>query len=103
MHSDDGRRYCNDSYGGKDFTRPFGAGETVGVGMVFAGEGVEVFFTRGGKKVGGWRLDEETDAELDWNATEGLDGSGDVYAAVGVWGGGVEVEVGEFVSEEVRE
>lgn len=103
VHSDDGRRYCNDSYGGKDFTRPFGVGETVGIGMIFStagsGSGVDVYFTRDGKKTGGWRLDEETDAELDWNATEGLDGSCDIYAAIGVWGGGIEVAVKKFVSE----
>ncbi|KAL0634851.1 hypothetical protein Q9L58_006211 [Maublancomyces gigas] len=103
VHSDDGRRYCNDSYGGKDFTQPFGAGATVGIGMVFStagpGSGVEVYFTRDGQKAGGWQLDEETDAELDWNATEGLDGSCDIYAAIGVWGGGIKVAVNKFVSE----
>lgn len=35
VHSDDGRRYCNDSYGGKDFTMPFREGEVVGIGMCF--------------------------------------------------------------------
>lgn len=103
VHSDDGRRYCNDSYGGKDFTQPFREGETVGIGMVFpaAGlnSGVEVYFTRNGQNTGGWKLDEERDAELDWNATEGLDGGCDVYAAIGVWGGGIKLGVGKFVSE----
>lgn len=99
MHSDDGRRYCNDSYGGKDFTTPFREGETVGVGMVFKCDGVEIYFVRGGERVGGWRLDEETDAELDWCATEGLDGGRDVYAAIGLWGGGIGVRVERFVSE----
>lgn len=103
VHSDDGRRYCNDSYGGKDFTAPFGAGETVGIGMIFPtagpGSGVEVYFTRNGQRAGGWRLDEETDAELDWSATEGLDGGCDVYAAVGLWGGGSKVVVKTLVSE----
>lgn len=103
VHSDDGRRYCNDSYGGKDFTRPFGKGDTVGIGMVFpiagSDSGVEVYFTRNGQTTGGWKLDEERDAELDWNATEGLDGSCDVYAAIGVWGGGIKAGVGKFVSE----
>lgn len=63
------------------------------------GEGIEIFVKRDGVEVGMWRLDEETDAELDWSATEGLDGRGDVYAAVGVWGGGIKVKVSKFVSQ----
>ena len=33
VHGDDGRRFVNDSYGGKDFTKAFKPGETVGIGM----------------------------------------------------------------------
>lgn len=35
VHSDDGRRYVNDSWGGIDFTSPFKQNETVGIGMKF--------------------------------------------------------------------
>jgi hypothetical protein len=103
VHGDDGRRYVNDSFGGKDFTAPFEVGEIVGLGIVFspldtdqscnsmeqpqsAGMRAEVFFTRNGKKDGGWDLHEELDAELD-ESIEGLGGAWDLYAAVGAFGG----------------
>ncbi|KZF22098.1 hypothetical protein L228DRAFT_239112 [Xylona heveae TC161] len=35
IHGDDGRRYVNDMWGGKDFTRPFAAGDVLGIGMTF--------------------------------------------------------------------
>ncbi|KAI9750082.1 MAG: hypothetical protein M1815_002043 [Lichina confinis] len=35
VHGDDGRRYVNDNEGGLDFTAPFQAGETFGLGMKF--------------------------------------------------------------------
>lgn len=35
VHSDDGRRYVNNQYGGLDFTRPFKAGDTLGIGVEF--------------------------------------------------------------------
>ncbi|KAH0542964.1 hypothetical protein FGG08_002652 [Glutinoglossum americanum] len=101
VHGDDGHRYVNDSFGGKDFTRPFEAGQVIGIGMVFSlpdkpdynpiqqpqGEGmkVEVFFTRDGKRDGEWDLHEELDAELDEDI-EGLDGTRDLYAAIGTYG-----------------
>ncbi|KAI9759292.1 MAG: hypothetical protein M4579_002421 [Chaenotheca gracillima] len=108
VHSDDGRRYVNDSYGGKDFTSSFRAGERVGVGMTFSipeqpsseappSSGpvpqldVEVFFTRNGQKSGGWNLHEERDAGMDLGV-DGLDGMFDLNAAVGVFGA-VEVDV----------
>ncbi|KAI9785925.1 MAG: hypothetical protein M1839_008191 [Geoglossum umbratile] len=108
VHGDDGRRYVNDSFGGKDFTAPFEVGQIVGLGMVFSppdtnqgpnlmeqpqsgGVKVEVFFTRDGKKDGGWDLHEQLDAELD-ESIEGLGGAWDLYAAVGAFGG-VEFEV----------
>lgn len=36
VHGDDGRRYVNDTWGGKDFTSAIKAGETVGLGMEFS-------------------------------------------------------------------
>ncbi|KAI9842748.1 MAG: hypothetical protein M1837_006931 [Sclerophora amabilis] len=101
VHGDDGRRYVNDSYGGKDFTAAFTAQERIGIGMSFslsenpthyestpaAGPrmGVEVFLTRNGQKCGGWDLHEERDANEDLGV-EGLEGLFDLYAAVGVFG-----------------
>ncbi|KAI9779472.1 MAG: hypothetical protein M1816_003498 [Peltula sp. TS41687] len=97
VHSDDGRRYVNDDKGGKDFTAPFKKGERVGLGMSFAINPeapkmkVDIFFTRNGKRVGGWDLHEQLDM-TEQPVTEGLDGSLDVYPAVGVYGG-VDFEV----------
>ena len=99
MHSDDGHRFMCDDAGGQDFVRPFGVGDVVGLGMRFLameselGRGrakTRVFFTRNGREVGGWEVDEERDAESE--GVEGLSGEGDLYAAVGV-SGGVEVEI----------
>ena len=39
VHGDDGRRFVNDSWGGKDFTGAFRVGERVGIGMQFKGPG----------------------------------------------------------------
>jgi hypothetical protein len=36
VHGDDGRRFVNDTWGGKDFTAKFVEGETVGIGMEFS-------------------------------------------------------------------
>ncbi|KAI9682314.1 MAG: hypothetical protein M1817_000368 [Caeruleum heppii] len=113
VHADDGRRYVNDMWGGKDFTHPFQVGQTVGLGMTFSlpehppdyynvvnsGGGppppptlkTEVFFTRDGKREGGWDVHEELDAATDLGV-EGLEGNFDLYAAVGVFGG-VDFEV----------
>ena len=98
VHSDDGRKYVNDDYGGKDFTRPFREGETLGLGMTFAlprGKNgqqqasptvdVEIFFTRDGVKVDSWNLTEERDQDKD-KGVQGLEGDYDLYAAVGVFG-----------------
>jgi hypothetical protein len=94
VHGDDGRRYVNDAFGGRDFTGPFREGERVGLGMRWAEDGtVEVWFTRQGKRVGGWRLDEHRDAREENDPLPGLDGASDVYAAVGIFGGGVKVQV----------
>ncbi|KAH0562118.1 hypothetical protein GP486_003186 [Trichoglossum hirsutum] len=100
IHGDDGRRYVNDSFGGKDFTHPFEVGDVLGVGMTFSltdandsiprpqtgGINAEVFLTRNGKKEGEWDIHEELDAELD-KSIEGLDGVYDLYAAIGTYGG----------------
>src|SRR5207302_10261613 len=54
VHADDGHRFCNDSYGGKDFVRgDWPIGERVGIGMSFGtgmigGGGGEVWLTKNG-------------------------------------------------------
>ncbi len=101
VHGDDGRRYVNDTWGGKDFCSAFNAGDTVGLGMSFSVANtppeyealsqksttlkVDVFFTRNGNKEGEWNLHEELDASRDLGV-EGLDGQFDLYAAVGCFG-----------------
>lgn len=45
---------------------------------------VEVFFTRNGKREGGWDIHEELDAREDLPVT-GLEGFHDLYAAVGAF------------------
>jgi hypothetical protein len=103
VHSDDGRRYVNDTHGGMDFVSPFQAGQTIGLGMTFrlpanppaygdAGASMgpkldtEVFFTRDGKKEGSWNLYEERDEQDDPHGIEGLEGMHDLFPAVGVFG-----------------
>ncbi|KAL5339270.1 hypothetical protein BJX70DRAFT_160518 [Aspergillus crustosus] len=97
VFSDDGCRFVNDSWGGKDFTDAFNVGETMGVGMTFQlprnSDGsvssrkleIGVFFTRNGQRVGGWDLHEELDEEA--GGVYGLEGDFDLYAAVGLFGG----------------
>ncbi|KAL1963248.1 hypothetical protein VTN77DRAFT_8573 [Rasamsonia byssochlamydoides] len=100
VFSDDGCRFVNDSFGGKEFTTPFNVGETVGLGMTFelpdAGDlqhrvgstsasRVRIFFTRNGREVGGWDLHEEVDEDA--GSVEGLEGDYDLYGAVGLFGG----------------
>lgn len=101
VHGDDGSKYINDRWGGKDFTQPFRPGETLGIGMTFAERypnappsygppqaeaaspiDVEIFLTRDGIKAGSWNLHEEGDAVEDLPVT-GLEGFNDIYAAVG--------------------
>ncbi|KAF2458189.1 hypothetical protein BDY21DRAFT_302199 [Lineolata rhizophorae] len=110
VHGDDGRRYVNDTFGGIDFTAPFRPGQRVGIGMTFAapppaysesGKGVRmmeinVFFTRDGRREGGWDLHEELDERV-LEGTMGLEGECDLLAAIGVFGG-VDFEV--FFSED---
>jgi hypothetical protein len=99
IHGDDGRRYIDDDGGGQDFTTYFKNGETVGIGMHIAPaqfpgrhrRDVEVFFTRQGKKEGGWNMYEERDGD-DCGSTVGLEGEHDLMAAVGMFGQ-VEFEV----------
>ncbi|KAL9057137.1 MAG: hypothetical protein Q9206_002469 [Seirophora lacunosa] len=107
VHGDDGRRYVNDSWGGKDFTGAIQPGETVGLGMEFSIPDappsygstpaqtpivkVEIFFTRNGIREAGWSLHEELDAQNDLGV-HGLDGQFDLYAAIGTFGG-VDYEV----------
>lgn len=99
VHSDDGRRYVNDTHGGMDFVSPFKAGQTIGLGLTFklpenppaCGEqgielDVEVFFTRDGKKEGSWNIHEERDEQDDPHGVEGLEGLHDLFPAVGVFG-----------------
>ncbi|KAF3935504.1 hypothetical protein ABW19_dt0200644 [Dactylella cylindrospora] len=91
IHSDDGNRYINDSYGGRKFTKPFKEGETIGLGIRFRMGMAQAFFTRDGKEVGSWMVDETIDSD-DYNRTDmgagakGLLGDNDLYAAIGVFG-----------------
>ena len=101
VHTDDGRRYVNDTDGGKDFVAPIPAGETVGIGVTYAipdnppdfqtpvgGRSplkAEVFFTCNGRRVDGWNLHEELDAENEFGVL-GLDGCFDMYGAIGTFG-----------------
>jgi len=101
VHGDDGSKFINDRWGGKDFTTPFQAGETLGLGMKFSKRdinappsytqtavespiNVEIFFTRDGRVAGSWNLHEEGDAQEDLPVT-GLEGLNDIYAAIGVF------------------
>lgn len=102
VHGDDGRRYVNDTWGGKDFTSAFKTGDTVGLGMSISAPAstpeygalvqasprlkVGVFFTRNGRVEGEWNLHEELDASRDLGV-EGLDGQFDLYGAIGCFGG----------------
>ncbi|KGO77119.1 hypothetical protein PITC_023610 [Penicillium italicum] len=98
VFSDDGCRFVNDSFGGRDFTTAFKVGETVGLGMefelpdnIYSGDKknktckVHIFFTRNGSRSGGWDLHEEVDA--DSGGVEGLEGNFDLYGAIGLFGG----------------
>ncbi|KAH7394560.1 hypothetical protein BKA66DRAFT_456672 [Pyrenochaeta sp. MPI-SDFR-AT-0127] len=101
VHGDDGRKYVNDPWGGIDFTTAFKPGETVGIGMTFSvpknppnyeqsQQGrildIDVFFTRDGKKEGGWDGNEELDVRSE-GGNIGLRGENDLFPAVGVFGG----------------
>ncbi|CAK7215398.1 hypothetical protein SBRCBS47491_002475 [Sporothrix bragantina] len=99
VHGDDGHRYVNDTWGGKeliDDNYRLKPGGKYGIGMTFtrkdgAGYGpapdtidVEVFFTDNGRIVASWDLHEEIDAEQDLPVT-GLEGDYDLSAAIGTF------------------
>lgn len=107
VFSDDGCKFVNDSFGGREFTTEFKVGQTVGLGMTFSlpdssvmqqqqqasgklTSAVEVFFTRNGKREGSWDLHEE--ADIDSGNVKGLEGDFDLYGALGLFGG-VDFEV----------
>lgn len=106
VFSDDGCRFVNDSYGGREFTSEFKVGETVGLGMTFSlpnssalqqqqasgnlTAAVEIFLTRNGNREGSWDLHEEADS--DSGNVKGLEGDFDLYGALGLFGG-VDFEV----------
>ena len=118
IHSDDGNKYVNDSWGGVPFTTPFREGETITLSLVISPERpgnapnkastqsdrevrsplprckTRVYLTRDGEPAGTWDVDEERDAERD-EGVAGLSGESDLYAAVGTYGD-VDVEVGFY-------
>lgn len=120
VHSDDGNRYVNDSWGGRPFTSPIVAGETVGIAVQISPEEVvakanpralqserevrsslpkcktRVWLVRNGAVSGSWDMDEERDAERD-EGVAGLKGEVDLYAAIGVYGA-VDFEVRFFAA-----
>ncbi|VBB71485.1 Putative protein of unknown function [Podospora comata] len=89
VHGDDGHKFINDRWGGKDFTGPFRVGERYGIGMTFTAVAgrieTEIFFTRNGLQAGRWNLHEEGDS-TDLPVT-GLEGYHDLSCAVGTYGG----------------
>lgn len=113
MHSDDGHKFVNDSWGGRDFTQPFNVGDTIGLGLrwksrpvdsaepprysekqtVYNQKEVDIFFTRNGREEAKWDLHEPIDAAMDQpGGVNGLEGDRDLYAAIGVFGA-CEVEI----------
>ncbi|KAH8817026.1 hypothetical protein F5884DRAFT_778240 [Xylogone sp. PMI_703] len=103
VHGDDGSKFINDRWGGKDFTSAFQPGEVLGLGMTFSPRNVhappsydrakttntgpidvEIFLTRNGRRVDGWNLHEEGDAVEDL-PVDGLEGTRDLFAAVGTF------------------
>ena len=111
MHGDDGRRFVNDPWGGREFVSAFKEGETIGVGMVFGAQEAheqsgqvktEAFVTRDGRadERCRWDIAEERDGRDE--GVGGLMGEGDLYPAIGFFGG-VEFEVSFGPSVEWKE
>lgn len=113
MHGDDGRRFVNDPWGGREFVAAFRENETIGVGMKFEVEEpggrvatgglgkvkTRAFVTRNGRadERWSWDIDEERDERIE--GVDGLTGEGDLYPVVGVFGGvEFEVKFGDSVS-----
>ncbi|CDO51744.1 hypothetical protein DV495_002431 [Geotrichum candidum] len=106
VHSDDGRRYVNDSLSGKPFVLPFVENQTVGLGINL--DRMVVFFTRNGRLEKEWSLISDrnevvnrggrgVDPERQYRdgGIEGFEGVHDIYAAVGIFGeAGVVVNFG---------
>ena len=101
VHSDDGHRYVSDTDGGQDFTSPFQAGETIGIGITFSlpdtsrdlappsAKGMalkgEAFITRNGRRTEAWNIQEGMDSDTEFGAL-GVDGTFDLYGAIGTFG-----------------
>lgn len=101
VHGDDGHRYVSNTDGGVEFTAPFRDGETIGLGITYSlpgksatasmpqGDGTflngEVFFTRNGRRDGGWNIHEEFDNSNEFGVL-GIDGKHDLFGAIGTFG-----------------
>ncbi len=93
VHGDDGRRFVDDSDGGRDFGGMFRKNDRVGIGMTFTPprhverkNKVEIFFTRNGRREGSWDLHEERDGSEEGGSVFGLEGDHDLLGAVGCFG-----------------
>ncbi|KIV81725.1 hypothetical protein PV11_03888 [Exophiala sideris] len=98
VHGDDGRRFTNDPWGGRDFVDAFKPGQSITMGMTFTTISLAAntsaikttaWLTRNGR-TDEWAIDEQRDQRDE--GVEGLMGEGDLYPAIGVFGG-LEFEV----------
>jgi hypothetical protein len=96
VHGDDGRRFVNDSWGGRDFVPAFRRGETVGLGMTFTAQVADpergtvkttAFLTRNGQRDKSWEWDIDEERDERDEGVEGLMGEGDLYPSIGMFGG----------------
>lgn len=89
VYGDDGYKFINDWWGGKDFMGLFRVGERYGIGIIFivvvGRMEMEIFFMRNGLQVGRWNLYEEGDL-IDLFMM-GLEGYYDLSCVVGIYGG----------------